>query len=155
MRTSEQIDKIAAALSKAQGEIEPAKKDSVNPFFKSNYADLSSVIAVLKKPLATNGLSFVQGLSSENQESFMTTTLMHSSGQYIVLGPVRIPVKEKDNPQNFKSSITYMRRTMLLSAFGIEESDDDGNMGASIKQAQPMQQKPAPLKNYAPTGLNK
>jgi hypothetical protein len=43
MRTSEQINEIAAALAKAQGQIEGAVKGSVNPHFRSKYADLGAV----------------------------------------------------------------------------------------------------------------
>ncbi len=48
---SQDIDKLAAALSKAQAVIENAIKDKENPFFKSDYADLASVWAVIRKPL--------------------------------------------------------------------------------------------------------
>lgn len=41
MLKSEQINELAAALAKAQGQIEGAKKSSSNPFFKSKYADLA------------------------------------------------------------------------------------------------------------------
>ena len=47
---TEDIGKLALALSKAQGEITGALKDSSNPFFKSNYADLGNVLAVKQYP---------------------------------------------------------------------------------------------------------
>ena len=43
MRTSEQVNEVAAALAKAQGEMKPALKDSENPHFRSKYADLARV----------------------------------------------------------------------------------------------------------------
>ena len=57
---SESISELATALSKAQSQMGAAIKDSENPFFKSKYADLTSVIAAVRKPFADNGLSFVQ-----------------------------------------------------------------------------------------------
>ena len=57
---SESISELATALSKAQAQMGSAIKDSENPFFKSKYADLTSVIAAVRKPFADNGLSFVQ-----------------------------------------------------------------------------------------------
>lgn len=36
MEQSEQINELATALAKAQGQIKPAIKDSANPFFKSS-----------------------------------------------------------------------------------------------------------------------
>ena len=41
---SPQIDKLAESLAKVQSELEGAKKESTNPFFKSSYADLHAVI---------------------------------------------------------------------------------------------------------------
>jgi len=43
METSEKLDKLAPALIKAQDEMAGAKKGSLNPFFGSKYADLTSV----------------------------------------------------------------------------------------------------------------
>jgi hypothetical protein len=60
MTTSESINEIAAALAKAQSEMGGAVKDSANPFFKSKYADLSSVWDACRGPLTKNGLSVVQ-----------------------------------------------------------------------------------------------
>ena len=57
---SEQINELGAALAKAQGLIEGAKKDSANPFFKSKYADLASVWEACRKHLSDNGLSVTQ-----------------------------------------------------------------------------------------------
>ena len=56
MNKSESIKELAGALSKAQGAMTAAKMDSVNPFFKSKYADLGSVIQASKSTLAANGL---------------------------------------------------------------------------------------------------
>ncbi len=60
MTTSPEINELAAALAKAQGEMGGALKDSANPFFKSKYADLSSVWEACRAPLAKYGLSIVQ-----------------------------------------------------------------------------------------------
>jgi len=52
MQKSEIITKLAAALAAFQGEVENAKKDSTNPFFKSKYASLENVISMVKPLLA-------------------------------------------------------------------------------------------------------
>ena len=57
MRQSLQIEKIAAALVQAQAEIGGAVKGSDNPFFKSKYADLNSVILELKPIFAKHGMA--------------------------------------------------------------------------------------------------
>src|SRR3990167_1017089 len=65
MLTSEKIDQIAVALSKAQAIMEGAKKTSTNPFFRSKYADLAEVWDTCRKPLTDNGLCVIQSISSE------------------------------------------------------------------------------------------
>ena len=52
--SSDTIGQITEALSKAQGKIENALKDSKNPFYKSSYADLSSVMLVCKEDRKTH-----------------------------------------------------------------------------------------------------
>ena len=56
LRHSEALNEIFDALSKAQGEMEGAKKDSTNPHFKSKYADLESVVDACRIPFAKHGL---------------------------------------------------------------------------------------------------
>ena len=128
MNSSAEIDKLAEALAKAQGDMESAKKDSANPFFKSKYADLAAVVEAIKKPFADNGLSYVQMPDFDDTGAvIITTRLMHSSGQWIE-GPIRMrPVK--DDPQGIGSTITYARRYALQSMAGVPAEDDDGNAG--------------------------
>ena len=67
MKSSESINELASALCNAQGQMGGAVKDSANPFFKSSYADLTSVIKAIKQPFADNGLSYTQfPVSNEN-----------------------------------------------------------------------------------------
>lgn len=130
MKTSDSISEIAAALSMAQSEISGAKKSANNPFFKSKYADFTSAVDAIKQPFADNNLAYVQNIFSENGVDFVSTRILHKSGQWIEFGPQRVPVKDKENPQAVKSGITYMKRTQLMSACGLPEVDDDGNEAA-------------------------
>ena len=52
---SDQIDQLATSLAKAQGEMEVARKDKNNPFFKSKYADLEDVFSEMTEPVQDNG----------------------------------------------------------------------------------------------------
>ena len=120
MDKSEQINELATALSKAQGCIKPAIKDSTNPFFKSQYADLASVWEACRKPLAENGLSVVQTIDGNDK---LETTLLHSSGQFI---SSTLPFVAKDQTsQSIGSAITYARRYALSAMVGICPDDDD------------------------------
>jgi hypothetical protein len=117
---SESIKEIATSLSGFQKEMEAVKKDSSNPFFKSKYADLSSIIAEIKAPMLKFGLSYSQFPTGENE---LTTILMHRSGEWLQ-GTFKI-TPDKNNPQGIGSAITYGRRYALGAILGIATEDDD------------------------------
>lgn len=127
MKTSDSINELATALSKAQGQMGGAKKDSANPFFKSSYADLASVVEAIKKPFADNGLSYVQGAGFDTETEYVciTTRLMHMTGQWVEEELRMKPTKA--DPQGIGSTITYGRRYGLQSIAGLPAEDDDGN----------------------------
>ncbi|MHB0764695.1 ERF family protein [Stutzerimonas sp. NM35] len=56
MNKSEQINELATALAKAQGELENASKSSSNPHFKSKYADLAEILNTVRPVFANHGL---------------------------------------------------------------------------------------------------
>ena len=126
---SEKIDKLAAALSKAQSEMKGAEKKSVNPFFNSGYADLHTVIESSFPHLTKYGLSVIQGNESNPGEFFVTTMLLHESGQWIK-SKLKMPI-EKVTAQSIGSTITYGRRYGLSAITGIAQYDDDGKAASS------------------------
>ena len=134
MAKSEQINELALALSKVQGEIEGAIKDANNPFFKSKYADLTSCWQACREQLSRNGIAVVQSGDDSDTHLCLTTTLMHLSGQWID-GTHRMEKKitEKDktrrdmNAQDIGAAITYLRRFSLCSLVGICPEDEDAN----------------------------
>jgi hypothetical protein len=120
---SEQINELAAALSKAQAGITGALKDSANPFFKSKYADLASCWDACRKQLTDNGLSVIQTTEVQDGHVVVVTTLAHSSGQWM---RGVLPVKAKDDgAQAQGSGITYARRYALAAIVGLAQIDDD------------------------------
>ena len=122
---SAEIDKLAQALAKAQSEMEGAKKESTNPFFKSSYADLHAVIKSSLPHLSKYGLCVTQGNEPIKGAVCVTTTLMHESGQWI-RSKVKLPLAKVD-AQGVGSAITYGRRYGLSSMVGIAQYDDDAN----------------------------
>lgn len=124
MQQSESIKELAAALSKAQGEIENAAKNAANPHFKSRYADLSEVLNTIRPVFSANGLSVVQSPSFESGVVSVTTQINHSSGEWM-RGVVSAPVTKQD-AQGVGSAITYCRRYSLAAFAGIAQEDDDG-----------------------------
>lgn len=127
IQTSETLELLAPALAKAQAAIEGAKKDSANPFFKSSYADLSSVWTAIRKAYTDNGFSVIQGVGGAEDGSgivHITTRLLHSSGQWV---QDTLIMKPKENtPQGIGSTITYGRRYGLAAIAGVAPEDDDG-----------------------------
>ena len=129
MEHSEKIDELGAALSKAQGILEAAKKDSNNPFFKSKYADLASVWESCRAALSSNGLSIVQSPEESDSGIAVVTMMLHSSGQWI-RSRYTMPVSKVD-AQAVGSAITYARRYSLAAFVGVAPDDDDGNGAGS------------------------
>jgi len=126
---SESIKELATAMAKAQGQIKGALKDQNNPFFKSKYADLSSVVEAIRVPLSSNGLSYVQIAHEKENAAAFETKILHSSGEWLSCGIVSVPVSKAD-AQGFGSASTYARRYSLSAAFGVAPEDDDGNAAA-------------------------
>lgn len=143
---SEQINELGAALAKAQGLIEGAKKDSANPFFKSKYADLASVWEACRKHLSDNGLSVTQCPEESENGIAVETMLLHSSGQWIK-SRYTMPVSKLD-AQAVGSAITYARRYALASIVGIAPEDDDGNAAAKAKPEKREEHKADTLPEY-------
>lgn len=134
MIQSEQVNELFAALAKAQGQMEGAIKDSANPFFKSKYADLTSVWTACRKALSENGLSIIQVPSADLDMVSVTTQICHSSGQWVRGVLSMKPVKT--DPQSILSCITYIRRGSLASFTGVAPEDDDGNQASGKVKTQ-------------------
>lgn len=128
------LAKLAEALNKAQGTMSGAKKDKKNPFYKSSYADLSSVFDAIREPFAANGLSVTQTMGVlESGRTLLKTSLLHSSGERI---DSEMLLPDIADPQKLGSAITYYRRYSLMAIAGIPAEDDDGN-AASGQKPQP------------------
>lgn len=136
---SEQINELADALAKAQGEIKGAKKSSDNPFFKSKYAELSEVIDAYREPFAKNGLSLTQFPFSDGDRVGLRSILLHKSGQWMSLEPLSWTPAKKDI-QGAGSLITYMRRYVAAAVSGVAQIDDDGNEASEQESHPPTKQ---------------
>lgn len=151
MQTSEQINELAAALAKAQAEMEGATKASANPFFKSKYADLASVWDACRGPLTNHGLSIVQSPSFATISDGVVvvtveTRLLHASGQWMA-GELSAATKDA-TPQSVGSAITYLRRYALQSFAGVAPEDDDAEAAQGRPKAQTPIQAPAGYQDW-------
>jgi hypothetical protein len=128
MEHSPELDKLAAALAKAQGQVTGAAKSAVNPHFGKTYADLASVWDAMRKPFADNGLSVVHMPGFGDGKITLETMLLHESGQW-VKGVLAMPFAAepgRNAAQSIGSALTYMRRYVDSSIGSVAPEDDDG-----------------------------
>ena len=132
---SEELNKLFEALAKAQMEMEVAKTDSTNPYFKSKYADLRSVVEASRPFLAKNGICVIQRtIPGNNGTSYLHTRLGHLSGQWMEsLMPINPP---KQDIQTLGSYMTYLRRYSYSSMVGVVAGDEDDDGEVIVHQKQ-------------------
>jgi hypothetical protein len=123
---------VAAALVKAQTGFAPALKTSVNPHFKSRYADLAACIEAVIDSLNSNGIALVQRQHPHEGGVAIETLFVHESGETLSAGTLTVPAAKQD-PQGYGSALTYCRRYSLMAACGIAPEDDDGNAAVKAK----------------------
>ena len=118
---------LAAALAKAQGEMQNATLNKTNPHFRSRYADLAAIRDAVTPALSKHGLSIMQFTRvADGGGLILVTRIAHSSGEAIE-GDYPLPLIP-DKPQAMGSAMTYARRYCLAAMCGIAaEEDDDGN----------------------------
>lgn len=127
------MQKLAAALVKAQKAFGPALKTSTNPHFRSKYADLSACVEAVIDGLNDAGIALVQSCHECSDGVIVETVFVHESGDTFSAGKLHVPAAKQD-PQGYGSALTYARRYSLMAACGIAPEDDDGN-AASKKPA--------------------
>lgn len=135
------IGELTKALAAAQAEFEPAKKEAVNPHFKSRYADLAACWDAVRAPLARHGLAVSQLPSLDGDVVRLTTMLMHTSGEFIG-SDAGVRLAKHDSPA-VGSALTYLRRYALSAIVGLSTEDDDG-AGAMVAQTPRPQPAPSP-----------
>ena len=115
---------LYGALAKAQGEIINAAKNSKNPHFKSDYADLASILDTVKPALSKNGIAVIQSTAFDGSMVTVTTVLAHSAGGSISSEASCVPAKM--DGQGIGSATTYLRRYGLAAMTGVAQADLDG-----------------------------
>jgi hypothetical protein len=122
--SSDHLNELFGALAKAQDEMEIAKTENINPFYKSKYADFNSIVKASRKYLSKNGLSVIQMiLPHEENKIYLHTRLCHLSGQWIEsMMPINPP---KNDIQSVGSYITYIKRYSYAAIVGVASAEDD------------------------------
>lgn len=120
---------LSQSLIGFRDKIETVKKDADNPFFKSKYADLPSILEAIRKPLSECKLCITHKTEYHEDNLILKTTLTAEDGNFI---ESFFPVFGS-KPQEVGSSMTYARRYNLQALLDIPTDDDDGNAGNSAK----------------------
>ena len=135
--TSETTAKLDAALAKAQGKIESARKDATNPHFGKKYADLSAVWGAIRPALSESGVSVTQWPVNGTDDKMHLVTRLAHDGEWM-MAEFSLPVSKRD-AQGCGSALTYLRRYGLSAAVGVVADDDDDGNAASRKPEPPVE----------------
>src|SRR6476661_6494986 len=134
-RCSESVAALAAALAKAQGVLVNPEK-SLTATVRSGrpgesersfrYAPLSSGLDIVRKTLGQHQIATIQTTAIDQPAGMvnLTTTLAHSSGEWIASDWPVCPIAETANPQRMGAALTYERRYDLFTLVGIAGEDD-------------------------------
>ena len=112
-------------LLKVQQQIGTLSKNSKNPFFKSQYLDLTTLLEHVTPILNDNGLILMQPITGDSVTSCI---LDAETGETIASSTLNLP--NQQDPQKMGSAVTYYRRYTLKSLLAIAEVDDDGNLAS-------------------------
>ena len=116
--------KVCAALVAAQADLRnPAKDKTANTgTYSYKYADLASILDLVRPILAKHGLAITQDVVMQDGRLLIYTRLIHASGECLDFGPLAGQVGT--SWQQTGGGITYARRYALQAVLGLQSEDD-------------------------------
>jgi len=130
--TSDSTTKLVGAILAFNKAIGVISKDAKNPFFRSDYAPLPTILKDIKDPMQNAGLTINHFPVGDNR---LVTRLSHTSGEFYQ--GLFYMKSVKDTPQDRGSVISYMMRYAVGAYLGLAiDKDDDGNSGTFNKGGQ-------------------
>jgi hypothetical protein len=117
----EKVFKVKADLGKIP-------KDSVNPYFKSRYFDINSLLEHVEPVLQKHGLLVVQPVTTDS----VTTSIIDVETGGSIESVARLTTS--GDPQKLGSEITYLRRYTLQSLLALQAEDDDANAASGCNR---------------------
>ena len=132
---SSTIGALASALAKAQAELSNPEKSltailpGVFPREEARsfrYASLASGLDLVRKCLGQHEIATIQTTTIDKEAGLihLTTTLAHSSGEWMSSDWPVCPVSETNAPHRMGTALTYARRYALFTLVGIAGEDD-------------------------------
>jgi ERF superfamily len=143
-RSSESIGAIAAALAKAQANLTNPEKSLIATIRASHprendqtfrYAALSSGLDIVRKALGSHEIATVQTTAIDKEAGLirLTTTLAHSSGEWLSSEWPVCAINETVAPRRMGAALTYARRYVLFTLVGIAGEDDLDALDLNLK----------------------
>ena len=134
-RSSPSIAALATALAKAQIELANPEKSLTGTIEQQSgqgdarqfrYAPLSSGLEIVRKTLGQHEIAMVQNTALDQASGIviLTTTLAHSSGEWIASDWPVCAIAETATPHRMGAALTYARRYALFTLVGIAGEDD-------------------------------
>jgi hypothetical protein len=133
-RSSESVAAIATALAKAQTELSNPEKAMVGTVYNVRsdsphsfrYASLSSGLDIIRKTLGGQQIAIAQTTDIDRANGMvnLTTTLLHTSGEWISSDWPVCRLSETSAPRRMGAALTYARRYALFTMVGIAGEDD-------------------------------
>src|SRR5258706_13407419 len=133
-RSSESVAAIATALAKAQTELSNPEKAMVGTVYSARsdspqsfrYASLSSGLDIIRKTLGSQQIAIAQTTDIDRANGMvnLTTTLLHTSGEWISSDWPVCGLTEPSAPRRMGAALPYARRYALFTIVGIAGEDD-------------------------------
>ncbi|MHC4047732.1 DUF968 domain-containing protein [Bradyrhizobium sp. 23AC] len=145
-QSSQSINQVAAALARAQAELENPEKlltaTLPGPFpngecHSFRYASLARGLEIARKSLSKQEIATVQATALEPESGLirLTTALLHSSGEWIASDWPVCTIADIAAPHRMGAALTYARRYALFTLIGIAGEDDFDAPDLAIRPA--------------------
>ena len=116
------MNSVYQKLAKVKAELNPIRKTETNPFLKSKYFDINSLLIQVEPIIQKHGLILAQPI----QQGKVTTYLIDPETGDDLASEMELP--NIQDPQKLGSAITYYRRYTLQSLLALQALDDDGEI---------------------------
>jgi len=116
------MNSVYPKLAKVKAELNPIKKTETNPFLKSKYFDINSLLEQIEPIIQKHGLILAQPI----QAGKVVTFLIDPETGDDLGSEMELP--QISDPQKLGSAITYYRRYTLQSLLALQALDDDGEI---------------------------
>jgi len=115
------------------GELKNPTRNKVNPYFGSKYADLASILEIVRPVCKKYNCGITFTVYEKGEEKWMKCRLIDNNGKTLLESECPLIYPETSNPQELGKAMTYAERYALCAMLGLAGEDDDD--AQSIAQA--------------------